>query len=205
MTILWLVIFSTVLVWSGIQPKDPLTWWLEVAPALIGFAIMACTYKKFRLTGLLYFLILAHAIVLMIGGHYTYAEVPLFDYIKPIFGFERNNYDKLGHFFQGFVPAIIAREIFIRLNIVQHRNWLHFIIISICLAFSAFYEMIEWLVALASGESAEAFLGTQGFVWDTQTDMAMAMTGAICALLFLSKWHDHELQKLPRQGSAKSL
>jgi putative membrane protein len=198
MKTLWLFIFFTVLVWSGIQPKDYLTWWLEVAPALIGLVILASTYNHFRLTGLLYFLILIHAIVLMVGGHYTYAEVPLFDYLKPLFGFERNNYDKLGHFMQGFVPTIIAREILLRRHVINGKNWLNFIIISICLAFSAFYELIEWIVAICSGESADAFLGTQGFIWDTQTDMAMALLGSICALVLLAKIHDRELQKLQR-------
>ncbi len=196
MKILWLIIFFTITIWSGIQPKDYFTWWLEVTPAMIGFLILALTYNSFRLTGLLYFLILLHIIVLMIGGHYTYAEVPQFDFLKTVFDFERNNYDKLGHFMQGFVPAIIAREILLRRKIISDKSWLNFIIISVCLAFSAFYELIEWAVAILSGESAEAFLGTQGFIWDTQTDMAMALLGSLCALVLLSKAHNKQLQKL---------
>ena len=136
----------------------------------------------------------------MIGGHYTYAEVPLFDTIKEMLNLERNNYDKVGHFAQGFVPAIIAREILIRKNIVNGRSWLNVFVISICLAFSAFYELIEWWVAVSTGEDAEAFLGTQGYIWDTQSDMAMALFGAICAIVFLAKYHDKQLGKLPVTG-----
>ena len=157
---------------------------------------MAVTYKSFRLTPLLYVLILFHCIILMIGGHYTYAEVPLFDSLKDIFGFTRNNYDKLGHFAQGFVPALIAREIIIRKNIIRDGNWRSFFIVSFCLAFSAFYELIEWWVALLSEEAAEAFLGTQGYIWDTQSDMGWALFGAILALLSLSKLHDSQIEKL---------
>ena len=193
---LWNLAFFGVLAWSAIAPKDYPTWFLEVVPALIGVVLMTLTWKRFRLTGLLYTLILLHSIVLMVGGHYAYAEVPLFDWIKPFFGFERNNYDKLGHFMQGFVPAILAREILLRRQIVNGNGWRNFLIVSICLAFSAFYELIEWAVALFSGQAAEAFLGTQGYVWDTQTDMAMALIGAISALLLLSRWHDHALAKI---------
>jgi putative membrane protein len=182
-----------VLAWSGIAPKDRFTWLLEVSPALIGLGLLAFTWRSFRLTPLLYLLILLHSIVLMVGGHYTYAEVPLFD---NLFGFERNNYDKVGHFFQGFVPALLAREILLRLQVVDGDAWRNLFIVSICLAFSAFYELIEWWVALASGEGAEAFLGTQGYVWDTQSDMALALLGAICALASLSKLHDVQLAKL---------
>ena len=154
---------------------------------------MAITYNSFRLTSLLYFLILAHCIVLMIGGHYTYAEVPFFD---GLFGSERNNYDKVGHVFQGFVPAIIAREILIRKAVVKSRGWLNLFVISVTLAFSAFYELIEWWVALASGEDAEAFLGTQGYIWDTQSDMGLALLGAIAAILLLAKIHDRQINAL---------
>jgi len=196
MRFIWLAVFFGVLLWSAIEPKDYYTWLLEVAPAIIGIFIMAATYRKFPLTTLLYTLILIHCVILMVGGHYTYAEVPLFDYLKPIFGFERNNYDKLGHFAQGFVPAIIAREILIRKQVVAFNGWRNFIIVSICLAFSAFYELIEWLVAVLSGSSAEAFLGTQGYIWDTQTDMALALVGAVAALLLLSKFHDNQLAQI---------
>ena len=152
------------------------------------------TYNTFRLTSLLYVLILIHCIILMVGGHYTYAEVPLFDVIKDWFSMERNNYDKVGHFFQGFVPAILAREILIRLEVINGKAWLNLFIVSICLAFSAFYEMIEWWVAILSGENATAFLGTQGYIWDTQSDMAFALIGAISALLLLSKLHNKQIK-----------
>ena len=186
-----MIIFTIVLIWSGIDPKDQFTWFLEVAPAIIGGALLAATYHSFRLTPLLHFFILAHCIVLMVGGHYTYAEVPFFD---GLFGAERNNYDKVGHFFQGLVPALLAREILIRKDVVNGDTWRAVIIISICLAFSAFYELIEWCVALASGENAEAFLGTQGYVWDTQSDMGFALLGAICSLLVLSAPHNNQLK-----------
>ncbi|WP_287818337.1 DUF2238 domain-containing protein [Idiomarina sp.] len=192
MKYLWIVIFTTVLVWSGINPKDPFTWLLEVAPAVIGAVLLALTYNSFRLTPLLYAFILAHCVVLMVGGHYTYAEVPFFE---GLFGAERNNYDKLGHFFQGFVPALLAREMLIRKNIVNGAVWRNIIIVSICLAFSAFYELLEWWVALATGENAEAFLGTQGYAWDTQSDMGFALLGAILSLIILFKTHDKQLRK----------
>jgi putative membrane protein len=193
MKTIWLSIFFLVLVWSGIGPKDYFTWILEVAPAIIGLVVLIATYNRFPLTPLLYTLILLHCMILMIGGHYTYAEVPLFETIKPIFGFERNNYDKVGHFAQGFVPAIIAREVLIRKEIVVSSKWRNFLIVSVCLAFSAFYELIEWGVAIATGESAEAFLGTQGYVWDTQTDMALALLGAVSALVLLARIHSKQL------------
>ena len=189
---IWILIYGAVLIWSGVNPKDQFTWLLEVVPAMIGGVILLATYNSFRLTPLLYIFILLHCIVLMIGGHYTYAEVPLFD---NLFGFERNNYDKVGHFFQGLVPALISRELLIRKNAVNGRRWLNLFVISISLAFSAFYELIEWWVALASGEDAEAFLGTQGYIWDTQSDMAFALLGAIFALLLLAKLHDRQLKR----------
>ncbi|MCL4111487.1 UNVERIFIED_CONTAM: hypothetical protein GTU68_002271 [Idotea baltica] len=154
---------------------------------------MAFTYNSFRLTPLLYFLILLHCIVLMVGGHYTYAEVPFFD---GLFGSERNNYDKVGHFFQGFVPALLAREILIRKHVVKSKAWLNLFVISVTLAFSAFYELIEWWVALMSGEDAEAFLGTQGYIWDTQSDMGLALLGALVCLVVLAKPHDRQLDNL---------
>ena len=193
MKTLWLGIFFLTLVWSAIEPKDYPTWALELAPAIIVLAIMALTYNSFRLTTLLYILILAHCVILIVGGHYTYAEVPLFDYLKPVFGWERNNYDKLGHFMQGFVPAILAREILIRKAVVASTAWRNLFIISICLAFSAFYEMLEWAVAVLTGTASEAFLGTQGYIWDTQSDMGMALLGAGMALLTLSGLHDKQL------------
>jgi len=193
---LWLLVFFTVLIWSGVGPKDQFTWFLEVLPALIGLVLMALSFQRFPLTRLLYNFILLHCIVLMVGGHYTYAEVPLFDSIANWLGSERNNYDKVGHFFQGFVPALLAREILIRKSIVNGSSWLNVIIVAICLAFSAFYELIEWWVAIASGEDAEAFLGTQGYIWDTQSDMALALIGAIVSIIVLAKYHDRQLSKL---------
>jgi putative membrane protein len=196
MKYIWISIFWIVLLWSGVYPKDQFTWFLEVAPALLGGIILATTYNKFRLTPLLYALILVHCVVLMIGGHYTYAEVPFFD---GLFGADRNNYDKVGHFFQGFVPALIVREILIRKKVVSGRAWLNLFIVSISLAFSAFYELIEWWVALSTGEDAEAFLGTQGYVWDTQSDMALALIGAVTSTFILSKSHDVQLSKFNKR------
>ena len=194
--VIWIGILLGVLIWSGINPKDQFTWLLEVLPVFIGGAVLVLTYNSFRLTPLLYFLILLHCIILMVGGHYTYAEVPFWDYINQLTGTERNDYDKVGHFFQGFVPAMIAREIVIRKNVINGVYWQGFFIVSFCLALSAFYELLEWWVAIASGEGAEAFLGTQGYVWDTQADMMYAMVGAILALIILSKIHDTQLKQL---------
>ena len=192
----WLILFFAVLVWSGIGPKDRVTWWLEVAPAIAAILILFATRKRFPLTPLAYILILIHSIILMVGGHFTYSEVPYFDWLWDLLGQTRNNYDKIGHFAQGFIPAIIAREVLIRNNVVNSKAWLAFIVVSICLAISAFYELIEWWVALLSGESADAFLGTQGYVWDTQSDMAWAMFGAILALAALGRMHDRQLRSL---------
>jgi len=188
--------FFIVLIWSAINPHDYPTWVLEVAPAIIGFIILAFTYRRFPLTPLLYVLILFHCVVLMVGGHYTYAEVPLFDAIRDMVGGIRNNYDKLGHLTQGFVPAIIARELLIRFNVVNGKFWLQYIIVSICLAISAFYELIEWFVAVMSKTAAEAFLGTQGYVWDTQSDMGWALSGSVLALILLGGVHDKQLSRL---------
>ena len=199
MKTIWILIFAGTLIWSGIAPKDYFTWALEVAPAVIGLVVLGFTYNSFRLTSLLYVLILLHCMVLMVGGHYTYAEVPLFEHLKPLFGFERNNYDKLAHFIQGFVPAMIARELLIRKAVIASAAWRNFFIVCFCLAFSAFYELLEWAVAIGTGESAEAFLGTQGYVWDTQTDMALALLGSILALLTMSRLQDSQLRRLTRE------
>ena len=196
MKTLWVAIFSVVLIWSLFNPRDYQVWLLEVAPALIGAVILALTYKHFRLTTLAYILILIHCVILMVGGHYTYAEVPLFDWVRDYLGQDRNNYDKLGHLAQGFIPAIIAREILIRKMVIRGVAWRNFLIVCFCLALSAFYELIEWWVALFSNEAADAFLGTQGYVWDTQSDMALALFGSIMALAMLSKAHDRQLKTL---------
>lgn len=192
----WTGIFLAVLAWSGIAPHDYPTWFLEVLPALIGGAVLWATRRRFPLTTLAYLLILVHAIILMVGGHYTYAEVPLGDWLREAFDQSRNNYDKIGHFAQGFVPAIVAREVVVRLGVFTSVNWRNFFIVCFCLAVSAFYELIEWWVALLSEEAAESFLGTQGYAWDTQSDMGIALTGAILALLLLGRLHDRQLETL---------
>ena len=192
---LWLAVFMLVFVWSAIRPADTLTWILEVAPAVIGLVVLLATRKSFPLTGLVYSLILLHCIILMVGGHYTYAEVPLFDWVRDVFGQARNNYDKLGHFAQGFIPAMVAREVLIRNHVITGRAWLNFLVVCFCLALSAFYELIEWAVAEMMGGPAEAFLGTQGYIWDTQSDMAFALTGAVAALVLLGRLHDRQLKE----------
>lgn len=192
----WIFIYLSVLVWSAISPKDMTIWFLEAGPAIIAGILMLMTYNSFRLTPLLYIFILMHCIILMVGAHYTYAEVPLFDTLRLVFDFERNNYDKLGHFFQGLVPALVAREILIRKQVVNGSAWLNLFVVSICLAFSAFYELIEWWTALISEESAEAFLGTQGYIWDTQSDMGWALLGAITTLVVFARLHNRQLERL---------
>jgi len=191
--IAWLAVFFIVLIWSGINPKDFTTWVLEVTPALVAIALLTYTRDSFPLTTLTYTLILIHCVILMVGGHYTYAEVPIGELFRDLFDGTRNNYDKLGHFAQGFVPAIVAREIVIRLSVFNSKAWMNFFIVSLCLGISAFYELIEWWVALASGEAADAFLGTQGYIWDTQSDMGLALAGAVIALVVLGKVHDNQL------------
>jgi len=193
---LWLTIFFAVFIWSVIKPHDYFTWFLEVFPAMIALVILVGTYRAFQFTHLVYWLILVHAAILMIGGHYTYAEVPLFTWLKDIFDLSRNNYDKVGHFAQGFVPAMVAREILIRKSPLKPGKWLFFIVVCICLAISAFYELIEWWVAVGTGEAAESFLGTQGDIWDSQSDMFLALIGAVSALVLLGKHHNTLLIKL---------
>ena len=189
-----LVSLVAVLVWSGIGPYDRFTWWLEVAPALIAVPILIYVYPRFRFTRLIYTLIWLHAIILMVGGHYTYARVPLGFWVEQAFDLRRNHYDRLGHFVQGFVPAMVAREILIRKSPLKGSRWLPFLVVCFCLAFSAFYELIEFWTALASGEGATDFLGTQGDVWDTQWDMQLALIGAITALVFLSRVQDRQME-----------
>ena len=170
---------------------------LEVAPAVIAAVILWYTRERFPLTRLTYILILIHSIILMVGGHYTYAEVPLGQWVQEAFDQTRNNYDKLGHLAQGFIPAIVAREILIRKKVVNFPGWRDFIIVCICLAISALYELIEWWVALLSDDAADAFLGTQGYVWDTQSDMWLALLGAVIGLVLLGRMHNRQLQSLP--------
>ncbi|HEV7240546.1 MAG TPA: DUF2238 domain-containing protein [Thermoanaerobaculia bacterium] len=176
-----------------IRPHDWFTWALEVFPAVIGLVLLIATHKRFPLTPLLIVLIFLHAVILVVGGHYTYARVPLGFWMEDVFGFTRNHYDRIGHFAQGFVPAILAREILIRGRVVRGRGWLFTIVVSICLAFSAAYELLEWFVAAASGSAGDSFLGTQGDVWDTQKDMALAALGAMLAQLLLGRVHERQL------------
>lgn len=194
--------FLAILVWSGIRPRDQFIWFLEVLPAIIGAVILIALYSKVRLTMLVYCLIWLHALVLMLGGHWTYSEMPLFNWLRDEYGLARNYYDRVGHVAQGFVPAIIAREILIRNAVVQGRRWLFFIVTCICLAVSAFYEFIEWWVALASGSAADDFLATQGDVWDTQWDMFLALCGAIAAQWLLADWHERQLSQLRRRSGS---
>jgi len=189
----WIALFTGVLLWSGFEPKDTVTWMLEVVPAVAAAIILFATRRRFPLTRLAYVLILVHCIILMVGGHYTYAEVPAGEWVREFFDPPRNNYDKLGHLAQGFVPAIIAREVTIRLRVFSSAAWRNFFIVCFCLAVSAFYELIEWWVALLSDEAADAFLGTQGYVWDTQSDMFLALIGAVLGLLLLGRLHDRQL------------
>jgi putative membrane protein len=191
-----LVLLLIALVWSAIRPHDYFTWILEVFPAILGAALMLATHRRFPLTPLLVILLFVHAIILIVGGHYTYAEVPLGFWMKDWFGFTRNHYDRIGHFAQGFVPAMVAREILIRQNVVRGRGWLFSLVVCICLAISASYELLEWIVAVLSGSKGDSFLGTQGDVWDTQKDMALAGFGAIVAQLTLSRWHERQLRRI---------
>ncbi len=192
--IIWAAIFAGVFLWSAVRPYDVTIWVLEVAPAVIGAAVLLFTRKRFPLTTLTYVLILIHCIVLLVGGHYTYAEVPIGDWVRDTFDQSRNNYDKLGHFVQGFIPAMIAREIVVRLEVFNSVRWRNFFIACFCLAVAAFYELIEWWTAVLVGESADAFLSTQGYMWDTQADMWTALVGAVLALLLLGGWQDKQIK-----------
>lgn len=193
---LLLAITVVVFAWSAINPHDRLTWLLEVLPVIIALPLLAMSYRGFPLSRLAYVLIAIHAIILMIGGHYTYAEMPLFNWLRDINGWDRNYYDRLGHVVQGFVPAIIAREILLRTSPLRRGKWLFFLVVCVCLAVSAVYEILEWWVARASGSEAVAFLATQGDVWDTQWDMFLALLGALAALIMLPRWHDRSMRRL---------
>jgi len=181
---------------SAIHPHDYPTWLMEIAPILIIAPILVASYRRFPLTPLLYRLLFLHAVILMVGGHYTYAEVPLGYWMKEAFGFTRNHYDRIGHFAQGFVPAILTREILLRRSPLMPGKWLFFLTASVCLAFSACYEFIEWWSAVIGGSAADAFLGTQGDVWDTQWDMFFCLIGALTAQLVIAGWHDRELRAI---------
>ncbi len=191
-----LFVLSVVFAWSAIRPHDYFTWYLEVFPVLIALPLLVITYRKFPLTNLLYGLIVVHMIILMVGGHYTYAEMPLFSWLRDYYGWDRNYYDRLGHVAQGFVPAMVAREILLRTSPLKPGKWLFFIVVCICLAISAFYEFVEWWVALASGSDAVAFLATQGDIWDTHWDMFLAFLGAIVAQLMLAKMHLRQMERM---------
>jgi putative membrane protein len=186
------VIFLLVLLWSAFT-ADHFTWILETAPGIAAFIVLALTFRRFRFTDFTYCFILIHCIILFAGAKYTYAEVPLFNTLKDIFHMSRNNYDKVGHFAQGFIPAMVARELILRLGVLRRVGWLKLFVISICLAVSAFYELIEWFTAELTGEAADAFLGAQGYVWDTQSDMLYALSGAIVMLIFFSRLQDRAI------------
>ena len=190
-TLLGLILL--LLVWSAIKPYEYFTWFLEVLPAILGVVVLMTTFKTFRFTNFLYVLIFFHCVILIIGGHYTYAEVPLFDLIQETFNQTRNNYDKVGHFAQGFVPAMITRELLIRKQVVNSNGWLNFIVVCIAMAISVTYEFIEWAVSIGTGESGDSFLGTQGYIWDTQSDMLYATIGAILALVIFGKYHSSQI------------
>ena len=191
-----LIVVLTVLVWSGIRPRDRFTRFLETVPVMVGVPLLAVLYRRgFRFTPLVYVLIAVHAVILMVGGRYTYAEVPLFNWLRDELHLSRNHYDRVGHFAQGFVPAMIAREVLLRTSPLRPGKWLITVVVCMCLALSAVYELIEWSVAAATGTAAEAFLGTQGDPWDTQKDMALCFVGAVLALVLLSRWHDGQLRR----------
>lgn len=193
--LLWLLV-AAVATWSAIAPKDRFTWWLEALPALAVLVLLPALHARFRLTTLACLLVAAHAIVLLVGAHYTYAEVPLFNALRDAFALSRNHYDRVGHLMQGFTPAIVAREVLLRRSPLVGSRWLPFLVVCFCLAFSAFYELIEWWVAVGSGDEAVAFLATQGDVWDTQWDMFLALVGATVALVMLSRLHGRQLVRM---------
>src|SRR5215813_8290695 len=199
-----LFVWTICLAWSAIRPHDYLTWALEVFPGIAGMLALIAIYNRFRFTTLAYTLIVLHCAILFVGGHYTYAEVPLFNWVRDHFHLARNDYDRVGHFAQGFVPALVAREVLLRRKIVLRRGWLFFIVLSICLAISAAYELLEWRVAVATGSASDAFLGTQGDPWDTQEDMATAIVGAVTALIFFSRWHDRLIERMETKVVAAS-
>lgn len=200
-----LAVVAVALIVSRVNPYDPLTWFLEIVPILIIAPILIVTHRKFPLTPLLYRLLFVHALILILGGHYTYARVPVGYWFQDLLDLSRNHYDRLGHFAQGFIPALLVREILLRRSPLVRGKWLFFLAVSVCLAFSAFYEFTEWWAAVAGGESAENFLGTQGDIWDTQWDMFLAFVGAISSLLILSRTHDRQLEKLQESSVSEHL
>lgn len=193
------LILAALLTWSGIAPYERSTWYMEVAPIFIAVPVMAFTYRRFPLTRLLYVLVFVHAVILLVGGAYTYARVPLGFWMQEVLGTSRNPYDKIGHFAQGFVPAMVAREVLWRGRHLNGKKMLTFLCICVAMAISACYELVEWGAALALGQGADEFLGTQGYVWDTQSDMWYALLGSTIAMLVLSRWHDREMERLARR------
>lgn len=199
-----LAVFVAVFAWSAIRPHDYFTWFLEVVPAIVGLAVLAAVYGRFRFTTLVYVVLLLHAIVLMVGGHYTYAEVPLGHWVQDAFHLARNHYDRFGHFMQGFVPAMVAREVLVRQKVVK-RKWLYFMVVAVCMMITSVYELFEFAVAKATGEAADAFLGGQGDIWDTQWDMTMCFIGANTALVTLSRWHDRLIARIDGRSDCSPL
>ena len=195
-------LLAPLFLWSLVHPTDSLTWFLESVPVIVTVPLLAFTFRRFPLTPLAYSLIALHAAVLLVGGHYTYAEVPLFNWLRDAFGFARNHYDRLGHFMQGAVPAILAREVLLRRSPLKNGKWLFFLVTCVCLAISAGYELVEWLSAVLLGQGADAFLGTQGDPWDTQWDMFMCLVGALSSQLALGCWHNRQIVRLGGVGAA---
>jgi putative membrane protein len=194
-------LFFVGLMGSAINPHDYFTWILEVFPAIIGLVVLAITFKGFKFTTLTYVSILIHCYILFIGGHYTYAQVPLFNWLKDVLHQQRNNYDKIGHFAQGFIPAMIVRELLIRKKVIQSKSWLAVLTVTVCMSISMLYEFLEWFVSINSGESGDSFLGTQGDIWDTQSDMLFATIGAICMVITLGKIQDKQVSKIQASGN----
>lgn len=191
-----ITLFFLILIWSVINPKDLFTWFLETFPALFGLIILVATYKRFRFTNFAYTFILIHCSILFVGGHYTYAEVPLFNWIRDVFEQSRNNFDKIGHLAQGMIPALLAREIMIRTHVTSKLGWASFLSVCIAMTISALYELLEWMVAVLTGTSADAFLGTQGYIWDTQSDMLFALIGSVVGLIIFYSFQDKAIKKI---------
>ncbi|MDW7643491.1 MAG: DUF2238 domain-containing protein [Desulfuromonadales bacterium] len=198
-----LISLLALLVWSVIEPADLFIWILEAFPAIVAVIVLLLTYRTFRLTNLAYVLIWLHAAILIVGSHHTYAEVPLFNWLQDTYDLQRNYYDRVGHLAQGFVPAIVAREILLRTSPLRSGGWLFFLVTCVCLAISAFYELVEWWMSVLTGTAADAFLSLQGDIWDTQWDMFWALVGAVAALLLLSRWHDRALARLTDREEEK--
>jgi putative membrane protein len=198
-----LIVLAACLAWSAVGAHDRFTWFLEVAPIFAGVPVLVATYRRFPLTPLAYRLIFVHGLILMLGGHYTYSEVPLGFWMKDLFGFARNHYDRIGHFMQGFVPAILAREILLRKTPLRSRGWVFFLVTCVCLAISACYEFVEWGTAVLTGSKADAFLGTQGDPWDTQWDMLWALIGALASQTLLARVHDRQLASFRAGADAR--